>query len=102
MSGVGGGPDAVVAADVEHAEHVEHGVEVALIADRDWRAPELFDEGLFIGARGGCETADGGGCEHADRVTSGERLAVERVTVGEHADALADEEFLDTVSEDDF
>jgi len=44
MSGVGWGPDAVVAADVEHAEHVEHGVEVALIADRDWRAPELFDE----------------------------------------------------------
>ena len=102
MAGVGGGPDAIVAADVEHAEHVKHGVEVALIADGDRDVPELVDEGFFVGTGGGCEAADGSGCEHADGVTSGERLAVKGVAVGEHADALADEESLDTVSEDDF
>src|SRR5580704_5169390 len=95
-------PDAVVAADVEHAEHVEHPVEVALIAYGHGGAPEFFDEGFFVGAGSCGEASDRGGGEHADGVASGEGFAVEGVAVGEHADALTDEKFLDAVGEDDF
>src|ERR1700753_269936 len=100
MAGVGWGPDAIVAADVQHAEHVEHAVEVTLVADGDWSAPELFDESFFVRAGCGGETAYGSGGHHADGVASRERLAVEGVAVRELADALADEEFLNAVGED--
>src|SRR5678810_1381118 len=39
-------PDAEVAADVEHAEHVEHAVPV--VAGRDGGRPELVHEGCLL------------------------------------------------------
>src|ERR1700733_14483334 len=94
-------PDFVVSADVEHAEHVEHAVEVALIADRNGGAPELLNEGFFGRAGGGGEAADGGRGQHSDGVTGGKRLAIQGVTVGKHAYPLTNEELLNTVGEDD-
>src|SRR5579875_906112 len=93
-----GGDDAEVAAAVEHAHEVEHAVEVALLADGDGGAPELFDEGFFVGAGCGGETAHSGGGEHAGGVTGRKRFPVEGVLVDEEADALADKETLNAVA----
>jgi hypothetical protein len=83
---------------MEQAHDVKHPVEITLVANRDGRSPELFDERLFIRTRGCRKTADSGRRNHADGMASGQWLSIQSVSIRKRADAFADEKFLNAIA----